>query len=593
VLLDPYARAVAYGDNWSRAEAYGFHDNTYSALKSVVLDPSAYDWEGDQPLRRPMSETVIYEVHARNLTAHPSSGVLQPGTYAGVIAKLPYLLDLGITAIELLPVQQFDEQEVERTNPMTGEPLKNHWGYAPLVYFAPHLGYCHGEHARQAPDRFRDMVKALHRAGIEIILDVVFNHTAESHEAGPTISFRGLENAAYYMLKPDRRLYQDFAGCGNTVNANHPVVRGLILDCLRYWVQEYHIDGFRFDLAAVLTRGEGGEPLADPPLLREIESDPVLAGTKLIAEPWDAAGLWQLGAFPGERWAEWNGRFRDDLRRFVRGDAGMTRDLAARMAGSHDLFRDGPGRAAHRSINYVTCHDGFTLADLVSYNVKHNEANGEGNHDGADQNWSCNHGVEGPTDDPHVRALRHKQMKNLIALLMMARGIPMLLGGDEFGRTQQGNNNAYCQDNALSWFDWRFLSENADLYRFVRGMIAIRRRYRALRPDGAVGQSPCEQSPDGGITFHGAKLHEPDWGPDSRALAVRFASVQDADLYVIANANEKALPFELPADARWRRVVDTGLVPPDDLIEEGEAPLMDGSSYTVGGRSVVILVEAR
>jgi len=534
LLLDPYARAVAYGDNWSRSEAEGFGSNTSSGLKSVVVDMSGYDWEGDEPLRRPMSETIIYEMHVRGLTAHPSSGVSKPGTYAGVIEKTPYLTSLGITAVELLPVHQFDEQEVQRVNPLTGEPLKNYWGYASLAYFAPHLGYASDADARSVVDEFRDMVKALHRAGIEVILDVVFNHTGESDENGPTICFRGLENLAYYMLKPDRRLYRNYSGTGNTLNCYHSIVRRLIRDCLRHWVREFHIDGFRFDLASVLSRNEKGEPIEDPPILWEIESDPVLAGTKLIAEAWDAAGLYQLGSFTGDRWAEWNGRFRDDVRRFVRRDPDTVRNLAWRMTASFDIFREKRSYVSHQSINYITCHDGFTLADLVSYDHKHNEANGENNRDGADDNTSWNCGVEGPTTDEQVLCLRRRQIKNLIALLMTARGTPMLLGGDELGRTQGGNNNAYCQDNETSWFNWELLEENAGIYRFVRGMIAMRKRYGAL-----------------------------------------------------------TLDFELPPEMRWRRLVDTSLDSPDDLVEEKDAPLVDGGVYSAGPESVVVLVQVR
>ena len=593
VLLDPYARAVAYGDNWSRAEAYGFGDNTFSALKSVVVDTSNYDWQGDCPLQRPMNETVIYEMHVRSFTAHPSSGVSRPGTFAGIIEKIPYLQALNITAVELLPMQQFDEQEVMRVNPLTGEPLKNYWGYAPLGYFAPHLGYSSSKDARNVVDEFRDMVKALHRAGIEVILDIVFNHTAESDETGPTICFRGLENGSYYMLEPDQRYYRNFTGTGNTVNCNHSIVRRLIRECLRYWVQGLHVDGFRFDLASVLSRNERGEPILDSPILWEIESDPVLAGTKLIAEAWDAAGLYQVGAFTGDRWAEWNGQFRDDLRRFVRGDLGMVRGLAWRMTGSFDIFRNKPSYASHRSINYVTCHDGFTLADLVSYNVKHNEANGENNNDGSRENSSWNCGIEGATTNEKVLCLRRRQIKNFIALLMTARGTPLLLGGDEMARTQQGNNNAYCQDNEISWFDWRSSAEHADIYRFVRGMIALRRKHPTLTVDRVLGNKPYEETLCDGVTFHGVKSNRPDWGHYSHSLAMHFRGVSgEAGIYIIANAYRGPLEFELPPEVRWKRVVDTSLDPPNDLVEEKDVPVLTRPTYRVGPRSVVILVEA-
>ena len=594
-LLDPYARAVAYGDNWSRADALGFSDNTRSALKAVALDLGGYDWEGDEPLQRPMNQAVIYETHVRSFTVHPSAGVGCPGTYAGIIEKLPYLQALGVTAVELLPVQQFDEQEVSRANPLTGAPLKNYWGYAPVAFFAPHLSYACVREPHHLVDEFRGMVKALHRAGIEVILDVVFNHTAEGDATGPWISFRGLENPAYYILGEDRLRYANYTGTGNTVNSNHSVVRRLIGECLRYWVQEFHIDGFRFDLASALSRNERGEPITDSPILWEIESDPVLAGTKLIAEAWDAAGLYQLGAFTGDRWAEWNGRFRDDVRRFVRGDEGAVRDFAWRMIGSFDIFRNKPNYSSHRSINYVTCHDGFTLADLVAYAAKHNEANGEGNRDGADENFSANYGVEGPTDDPDIQTLRQRQMKNLIALLMTARGTPMLLGGDEMGRTQRGNNNAYCQDNEISRFDWRLLTGNADMHRFVRGMIAFRRRHPTLTVDHSLAGRPWEEALDDGVSFHGVRQGQPDWGHPSHSLAIHLHGVQgDGDVYIIANAYHEGLTFELPHGIRWRRVADTALPTPDDLCEdEAQARLVSGVHYAVGPRTVVVLVEER
>jgi isoamylase len=595
VLLDPYARGVAYGANWSRAEALGFSDNTCSALKSVVVDTGRYDWEGDHPLQRPMNQSIIYEMHVRNLTAHPSAGSSCPGTYAGIIDKIPYLQSLGITAVELLPVQQFDEQEVSRLNPLTRELLKNHWGYASLAYFAPHLGYgCHGD-ARRTVDEFRDMVKALHRAGIEVILDVVFNHTGEAGERGPTICFRGLENAVYYMLKPDHRFYQDFSGCGNTVSGNHSIVRRLVCECLDYWVQEYHIDGFRFDLASVFSRGEDGEPLGpgESPILWGIDSDPVLAGTKLIAEAWDAAGLYELGSFTGDRWAEWNGRFRDDVRRFVRGDPGAVRDMAWRMTGSFDVFRLKPSYVSHRSINYVTCHDGFTLADLVSYDTKHNEANGEENRDGADYNLSWNCGAEGPTADLQILALRRRQSKNLVALLMVARGTPMVLGGDEMGRTQNGNNNAYCQDNEISWFDWRLLQQNADLWRFTSEMIALRKRHPTLTTDHGLTGKHYEDLLSEGVSFHGVKLEEPDWGYESRALGIELHPADgDHAFYIIANAYAEAHSFELPKPLRWRRLVDTSQDSPHDLLSEDTAPMWESPTYNAAPHSVVILISA-
>ncbi len=593
VLLDPYTRAVAYGDNWQRADAYGYDPNTGSALKSVVVDYATYDWGDDRPLQRDIETTVIYEVHVRGFTRDASAAVSCPGTYRGVIEKIPYLKSLGITAVELLPVQQFDPQEVERSNPLTGELLTNYWGYAPVAYFAPHQGYACTPGGTAVVDEVRDMVKALHAAGIEVILDVVFNHTAEGDENGPTISFRGLENSTYYMLTEDQREYLDFTGCANTVNANHSIVRRLIRDCLRHWVQTYHIDGFRFDLASALSRDSQGRPITDSPILWEIESDPVLAGTKLIAEAWDASGLYQLGGFTGDRWAEWNGRFRDDVRRFFRGDPGTVRDLAWRMTGSFDLFRKKVSYTSHRSINFVTAHDGFTLADLVSYNRKHNAANGEDNRDGADHNHSWNCGVEGPSDDPAVLALRARQMRNLLATTLLARGTPMLLGGDEFGRTQRGNNNAYCQDNEISWFDWTLADENAALVRFAQQMIALRQRHPTLTTAHKMNGKSYDAMLHHGVTFHGVHLNQPDWGYHSHSLAMHLHAVPgDAGLYVIMNAYYEPLTFDLPRDRRWRRLIDTSLASPDDIVEdEQHGLLLTETRYRAAPRSVVLLRE--
>jgi glycogen operon protein len=593
LLLDPYTTAVVGGPKRSRADAHGLANNTATAWKSVVVDQCGYDWEEDQPLGLPLEQTVVYEAHVRGMTRHPSSGVECAGTYRGLIDKIPHLQSLGVTAVELLPVHQFDPQDVIFRDPVTGAALPNYWGYAPLAYFAPHPGYACSENPRVVITEFRDMVKALHRAGIEVILDMVFGHTAESDETGPTICFRGLENEAYYLLEhPDKTRYRNYTGCGNTLNANHSVVRRLIVECLHHWVQQYHIDGFRFDLASVLSRGEDGEPMANPPILWEIESDPVLAGTKLIAEAWDAAGLYQLGSFTGDRWAEWNGAFRDDVRRFVRGDQGMVRALAWRLTGSFDLFARKPSYSSRRSINYVTCHDGFTLADVVSYNTKHNERNGEGNRDGANENYSSNYGVEGPSDDPAIRSLRLRQMKNLLTLLMVARGTPMLLGGDEFGRTQGGNNNPYCQDNEVSWFDWRLAESNAALLRFVRGLVALRKRHPTLTVSHTLGDRPFEQLLEEGVRFHGVKLDQPDWEYSSRSLGVQFEGVaDDVDVLVFANAYEEALSFQLPPARRWRRIVDTALDAPHDLLDEADAPLHRSRSYVVQPHSVVVLLQ--
>lgn len=591
VVLDPYAQAVDAGPWYRRADAYGFDDNLRSSARSVVVELASYDWEGDRPLQRPWEQTVIYEAHVRGMTAHPSSGVAHPGTYTGMAEMVPHLKSLGITAVELLPCQYFDPGEVVRTNPLTNEPLSNYWGYAPLGYFAPHYAYAQGRDPRRAVDEFRDMVKALHRAGIEVILDVVFNHTGESDETGPTLCFRGIENVAYYMLQTDKRYYQNFTGCGNTLNCNHSVVRRMICACLRHWACDLHVDGFRFDLASVLSRDEQGVPAQNAPIQWEIDSDPELAGTKIIAEAWDATGLHQVGSFTGVRWAEWNGRFRDDVRRFVRGDLGTVRDLAWRMTGSFDVFRQKQDHVSYRSVNFVTCHDGFPLRDLVSYDRKHNEANGEDNRDGTDDNLSWNCGFEGPTTDETIRKLRNQQIRNCLALLILARGTPMLLAGDEMGRTQGGNNNSYCQDNATSWVNWATSAVDVDLLRYVQRMIAFRRRHLTLHSSVPMVDGDYASGLSAGVVFHGVHLNQPDWGHYSHSLAWHLHAVSDdTDVYIMANAHCDALEFELPPGKCWKRVVDTSMPSPRDMLPEGKGMLVSGDRYPAAPRSVVVLV---
>src|ERR1700756_1853586 len=502
-LLDPYGRAVVVPDGYSRPAASRYGQNNAIAMKSVVVDPDVYDWEGDAPLRRPFATTVIYEMHVAGFTQHPSSGVAaeRRGTYAGMIEKIPYLQDLGITAAELLPVFQFDRQDCP-------PGLVNYWGYSPVSFFAPHAGYSSRKDPLGPVDEFRDLVKALHRAGIEVILDVVYNHTAEGGAEGPSLCFRGLANEVYYILEEDRAQYANYTGTGNTLNANQPIVRRMILDSLRYWVTEMHVDGFRFDLAAVLARDETGTPVPRPPIIWDIESDPVLAGTKMIAEAWDAAGLYQVGSFVGDSWHEWNGRFRDDARRFLKGDRGPVSNLASRLLGSPDIYRH-KEREPEQSVNFVTCHDGLTLNDLVSYNGKHNEQNGENNRDGMADNLSWNCGAEGPVHDATIEALRTRQVKNFLVLNMLAVGTPMLLMGDEVRRTQRGNNNAYCLDNEISWFDWDLLKKHADVYRFVRMMVAFR-----ARRDVVIERSRLtlnELLKQARIEWHGVALNRPDW----------------------------------------------------------------------------------
>ncbi len=556
VLLDPYGRGVATPVAYRRVEA-GDRSDGVPAMKSVVVDLGRYHWEGDRPLGRSFRDTIIYEAHVAGFTADPGSGVAadRRGTYAGFIDKIPYLVDLGVTAVELMPVFQFD-----RLAAPAG--LVNYWGYQPVSYFAPHEGYASGAGPAAAVDEFRDLVKALHQAGLEVILDVVYNHTAEVGEDGPTFSFRGLANDDYYLLDGDGD-YIDDSGCGNTLNTNGPVVRRMILDSLRYWVGEMHVDGFRFDLAAVLSRDEAGEPMQDPPALWDIETDPVLAGTKLIAEAWDAGGLYQVGSFVGDRWSEWNGRFRDDVRAFVKGDRGTVKALSQRLLGSPDLYGH-KHREPGASINFVTCHDGFTLNDLVSYDTKHNEANGEENRDGNDQNLSWNCGVEGPTDDPAVEAIRRRQVKNLLAIDLLAMGTPMLLMGDEVRRSQGGNNNAYGHDDPTSWFDWSDVERHAEVLRFSQGLIRLRKRIAAIF-DVPDDEGLLDLLAAASIEWSGIHVGAPDLGDDSHSLALTIRADAGA-LHLMFNAYWEALDFDLPTPD-----VTAGRLAPDRRHEPGRA----------------------
>jgi glycogen operon protein len=585
-LLDPYGKCVARPVGRSREAARKTGDNAATALKSMIVDLDNYQWEGDVPPCRPFERTVIYELHVGNFTRHPNSGVApeRRGTYAGLIEKIPFLQDLGVTAIELLPVFAFDEQEAP-------PGLVNDWGYQPVSFFAPHPGYSSRHDPPGVLDEFRDMVKALHRAGIEVILDVVYNHTAEHNEDGPTLCFRGLANETYYILGENKATYADYSGCGNTLKANESVVRRLIFDSLRHWVCEMHVDGFRFDLASILSRDAQGRPMASPPVLWDIESDPVLANVKLIAEAWDAAGLYNVGSFVGDSWKEWNGRFRDDVRAFLKGDNAMVRPLACRLTGSPDVY--GPkDREPEQSINFVTCHDGFTLNDLVSYNAKRNEANGEGNRDGADDNRSWNCGAEGPTDNSEVERLRNRQVKNFLTLTLLSVGTPMLLAGDEVRRTQHGNNNAYCQDNETSWFDWALVERHADIHRFARQLISS--RLNRDIPTGRFDMTLRELLRARPVQWHGVKLDAPDWGEQSHTLAATSGVLGDRLLlHVMINAYWEALAFELPAlgDAYdpWQRFVDTFLAAPNDICRPRDAPVVHSPTYQVESRSVVIL----
>ena len=586
VLLDPYGRAVVVPESYTREAATEEGDNARTAMKSAVVDPREYDWEGDAPLRTPSSRTIIYEMHVRGFTQHSSSGVTdnKQGTYAGLIEKIPYLKDLGVTAVELLPVSQFDVQDVP-----TG--LVNYWGYQPVAYFAPHQQYSSRQDPTGPVDEFRDMVKALHKAHIEVILDVVFNHTGEGGADGPTLCFRGFDNPTYYILESDQCRYSNYSGCGNSLNANNPIVRRLILDCLRYWVEEMHVDGFRFDLASILARDSTGQPMPNPPVLWDIESDPVLAGTKLIAEAWDAAGLYQVGSFIGDSWKEWNGMFRDDVRSFLRGEENFVVRFAERLLGSPDIYGH-EEREAEQSINFVTCHDGFSLNDVVSYEQKHNEANLEGNRDGANDNRTWNCGVEGPTDDPAIEKLRNRQVKNFLTVNALSLGMPMILMGDEMRRTQKGNNNAYCFDNEDNWLDWTLLERHADVHRFLTLLNATRpqRELEMEQQRLTLNQLLLQANK----SWHGVKINEPDWHSWSHTIALSLElKKQKVLLHLIVNAYWEPLDFELPSTDGstnpWHRWIDTSLDSPDDIVPWEAATSFEGLTYRAEARSEVAL----
>jgi isoamylase len=599
LLLDPYARAIAGIQYWDFAAARGYESfSTLSDLSISTVDNAGatpkcvftgddFDWESDAAPKHSASDTVIYETHVRGFTIDPTSGVAYPGTFRSLIEKIPYLKDLGVTAIELMPISEFNENEMARLNPITAENLTNYWGYNPVAMFAPKQSYSTGGAAGYQTFEFREMVKALHRAGIEVILDIVLNHTAEGDELGPTICWRGIENSIFYMLEEDgRRYYKDFTGVGNTLNANHPIVREFVMVVLRYWVMHMHVDGFRFDLASVLGRDQHGNILRNAPLLEDIAEDPILRDTKIIAEAWDAGGAYQVGCFSTRRWTEWNGRFRDDVRRFWIGDAGMMGQFANRICGSSDLYQ-GSGKGPASSLNFITCHDGFTLNDLVSYERKHNDENGENGRDGSDANYSDNCGVEGPSDDLAVEALRSRLIKSMLLTLFVSRGVPMLLGGDEFRRSQRGNNNAYCQDNQVSWFDWSLLERNKEIHRFTRGMIAFRRAHPVLRREVFYTDADIKWFGPGGAT--------PDWA-DARqkSFACLISGDTEPDLFLMFNADSRSVDFSLPALSGikiWRLAVDTGRIAPDDLYEAGKEPSMQGQvSFRVEARSSAILL---
>ncbi|MCF0051896.1 glycogen debranching protein GlgX [Dyadobacter sp. LJ53] len=593
ILSDPYAKAIGGRDSWLAKPNW---DNIYPYRSRLVFED--FDWENDHPLETPIEDLVIYEMHVRGFTQHPSSNVKNPGTFAAIRSKVAYLKDLGINCVELMPIYEFDEWENSKENPVTGGLIVNFWGYSTVNFFSPKAGYAATGKFGMQVDELKTLVKELHKNGIEVMLDVVFNHTAEGDHRGHTISFRGIDNKTYYMLTPEG-YYFNFSGTGNTLNCNNPVVRNMVLDCLRYWAADYHIDGFRFDLAAILGRDQNGAPLSNPPLLESLAYDPILAKCKLVAEAWDAGGLYQVGSFPAYgRWAEWNGKYRDSIRKFLKGDEGLVGEIAQCIQGWPDLYYY---RGPTASINFIACHDGFTLYDLFAYNEKHNEANGENNNDGGNDNHSWNCGVEGETDDPYINRLRHKQIKNALSILMVSQGVPMILSGDEVGVTKSGNNNTYCHDNELNWLDWSLMEKNADIYRFAQHIMRFRRAHPVLRSRTHFQHKDYVGSGFADITFHGTQAWQPDFSPSSRCLAfmldgahAKSGTIRDDSIHVAMNSHWDALYYELPplpAGQKWHLAVNTDMPTGEDIYEVGKEPrLEDQGRFLVGGRATVILV---
>lgn len=598
VLIDPYSKGNCL-KLWDRGAACVPGDNLHKSMRSVVIDTDDYEWEGDEPLKKPMAESIIYEMHVGGFTKSPSSGVKHPGTYLGLIEKIPYLKSLGITAVELLPVCSFDNTDITKVH--EGRELVNYWGYSTMAYFAPHQGYCVNPDTSRHINEFRDMVKALHKAGIEVILDVVYNHTDEGNHQGPTFSFKGIDNSSYYYLTGEngsREFYYDYTGCGNTFNCNHPVCEKLIIDSLRFWVEEMHVDGFRFDEGSVLSRGENGAPLEHPPVVWSIELDDLLGQSKVIAEAWDAAGLYQIGSFPGARWAEWNGKYRDCIRNFIKGDPGIISEVAGRITGSADLYQNRHHEPTN-SVNFITAHDGFTLYDLTAYNEKHNWANGENNNDGIDDNCSWNCGTEGETDDQWIMDLRKRQVKNFATIHMLSMGVPMIVAGDEFMRSQGGNNNTYCHDNEINWFDWNTIgsTDSQEMIRFWSMAMEKRKAYidhfKGRYFTGAVNRFGLYD-----VAWHGTQLNSPGWDdPEARCLAMTLGDTaedtdQTTNIHVMYNMYWEGVEFEIPqvAGLKWYRSIDTSLPSPNDICSGEQQVAVNGSSYLVTGRSVVVLI---
>ena len=588
-LIDPYAKALA-------GEFQTSKDGIVRPPKCVVVD-DYFDWEDDRHINHDISQSVIYEMHVKGFTKDPSSGVEHPGTYLGVIDKIPYLKSLGVTAVELMPVHEFPILGPDGKKP----PRKNYWGYDPLAFFAPHRGYAAGTAPGAQVDEFKQMVKALHKAGIEVILDVVFNHTCEGNELGPTLSFKGLENSVYYMLEQDKRYYKNYSGCGNTVNGNHPIVREMIFHCLRHWVHNYHIDGFRFDLASILSRDRNGHLVPNPPTVEVIGEDPLLADTKIIAEAWDAAGAYQVGSFGNNRWAEWNGRFRDDIRGYWRGDSGTRGALATRLAGSADLYQPG-GRPPCASINFITSHDGFTMNDLVSFQSKHNLANGEDNRDGDNHNISENFGLEGPSTDPQIEKMRVKQIKNMMATLLLSQGVPMIVAGDEFRRTQRGNNNAYCQDNEISWIDWTLKDKNSDLVRFVQSLIEFRKSQPTVRRRQFLTGVPDSANGWADVSWYSPVGTAVDWHADDHPISCLLSAPGEKDdpqqtgreVLLMFNSGQSVCRFLIPTIAKskqWRVFINTAADSPKDIFPRLDGPLISNNgSVSLPIKSMVVLV---
>ncbi|MEO6286371.1 MAG: glycogen debranching protein GlgX [Dyadobacter sp.] len=593
ILSDPYAKAIGGRDSWLATPNW---DNIYPYRSRLVFED--FDWENDHPLETPIEDLVIYEMHVRGFTQHPSSKVKNPGTFAAIRSKIAYLKELGINCVELMPIYEFDEWENSKENPVTGGLIVNFWGYSTVNFFSPKAGYAATGKFGMQVDELKTLVKELHKNGIEVMLDVVFNHTAEGDHRGHTISFRGIDNKTYYMLTPEG-YYFNFSGTGNTLNCNNPVVRNMVLDCLRYWAADYHIDGFRFDLAAILGRDQNGAPLSNPPLLESLAYDPILAKCKLVAEAWDAGGLYQVGSFPAYgRWAEWNGKYRDSIRKFLKGDEGLIGELAQCIQGWPDLYHY---RGPTASINFISCHDGFTLYDLFAYNEKHNEANGENNNDGGNDNHSWNCGVEGETDDAFINQLRHKQIKNALSILMVSQGVPMILSGDEVGVTKSGNNNTYCHDNELNWLDWGLLEKNADIYYFAQRITRFRRAHPVLRSRTHFQHRDYVNSGYPDISFHGTQAWHADFSESSRCLAfmldgahAKSGTIEDDTVYVAMNSYWDALYYELPAlpnGRNWYLAVNTDMPTGDDIYDIGKEPKLDDQGrFLVGGRATVILI---